>query len=225
MNPMRHFLFYTRLFLYLFVFAIPIFHPAVVVPYDRMGWWLWFALLPGEMLIAFYLRPPRLTLRSWAVIAALPILATIVFISGFSLFSLTYLGVGVAAFLVTAAIFHGGQWGRWVALPEPFLLGILDYKMLSFSRASESIAVKSEGVTQALLVVAISAFLLHSLVLYFSTYRPAKRGRSRRELVVFISVIVPVVLAVALLLPPNFVSHQVVLNSNTEPNQGAGEDR
>ena len=213
MSPMKHFLFYTRLFLYLFVFAIPIVHPAVVVPYDRMGWWLWFGLLPGEMLIAFYLRPPRLSLRAWAVVAALPIVATIVFISGFSMFSLAYLGVGLAAFLVTAAIFHGGQWGRWLALPEPFLLGILYFKMLSFARASEEIAVRSEGITQALLVIAIAAFLLHSLVLYFSTYRPTGRGRGRRELIVFVSVIVPVVLAVAILLPPNFVSHQIVLNS------------
>ncbi len=211
--PLKHILFYTRLFLYLFVFAIPIVHPAVVVPYDRMGWWLWFGLLPGEMLIAFYLRPPRLSIRAWAVVAALPILATIVLISGVSRYSLAYFGVGAAAFLVTTAIFHGGRWGRWLALPEPFLLAILYYKMLSFSRASEQIAARSQGITQALLVIAIAAFLLHSLVLYFSTYRPKSSGRGKRELFVFLSVVIPVVLAVAVFLPPNFVSHQIVLNS------------
>lgn len=211
--PLEHILFYTRLFLYLFAFAIPVVHPAVVVPYGEMGWWLWFGLLPGEMLIAFYLRPPRLSVRAWAVVAGLPIIALIVFVSGFSMFALSYFAVGTAAFLVTAAIFHGGRWGKWLALPEPFLLAFLYYKLISFSRASQSIAEKSQSITQALLVIAIAAFLLHSLVLYLSTYRARAGRRGRTELITFLSVVIPIVLAVAVLLPANFVTNKVVLNS------------
>lgn len=208
-----HVLFYTRLFLYLLVFAIPIFHPAVVVPYGKMGYWLWFGILPLEMLMAFYLRPPRLNARAWVVAATLPILLTVIFLSGISTYSLIYIGVGAAAFLVTAAIFHGGPWGKWLAIPEPFLLAILYYKMLSFSRASQAIAQQSQGITQVLLAVAVAAFLLHNLVLYSVVYRPRGSHRGGRELAIFLSVVIPAVLAVAILLPANFVSNTIVLNN------------
>ncbi len=210
-SALTHVLFYTRLFLYLLVFSIPIFHPAVVVPYDRLGWWLWFGVLPAEMLIAFY--GLRLGARAWLVLAALPITATVIFVSGLSPFSLAFLGVGAASFIVTAAIFHGGRWGRWLALPEPFLLAVLYYKMLSFTRASETIAHSAAGITQILLVISICAFLLHSLVLYFAVFRAQGERRRRRELILFASVVVPVVILVAVLLPPNFVSNSIVFNA------------
>lgn len=207
---LSHLLFYTRLFLYLLVFTIPVFHPAVVVPYDRFGWWLWFGLLPAEMLIAFYGN--RLGLRAWLVVALLPIVATVTFVSGLSTFSFAFVGVGIAAFVVTAAIFHGGPWGRWLALPEPFLLAVLYFKMLSFTRASETIARQAEGITQLLLVISVCAFLLHSLVLYFAVFRSLGEKRRRRELMLFASVVVPVVLLVAVLLPPDFVRNEIVFN-------------
>ena len=210
-TALTHVLFYTRLFLYLLAFTIPVIHPAVVVPYDRFGWWLWFAVLPAEMLIAFY--GLRLGTRAWLVLGAIPIAATVIFISGFSPFSLAFLGVGVAAFIVTAAIFHGGPWGRWLALPEPFLLAVLYYKMLSFTRASETIAHAAAGVTQLLLVTSVCAFLLHSLVLYFAVFRAHGEKRRRRELILFASIVVPVVVLVAVLLPPNFVSNSIVFNT------------
>ena len=210
-STLNHVLFYTRLFLYLLAFTIPVFHPAVVVPYDRFGWWLWFAVLPVEMLIAFY--GLRLGTRAWLIVAALPIAVTVIFVSGFSPFSLAFLGVGAASFIVTAAIFHGGPWGRWIALPEPFLLAVLYYKMLSFTRASEAIAHAAAGVTQLLLVISICAFLLHSLVLYFAVFRAQGEKRRRRELILFASIVVPIVVLVAVLLPSNFVSNSIIFNT------------
>ncbi len=208
---LTHVLFYTRLFLYLLAFAIPVFHPAVVVPYDKLGWWLWFGVLPAEMLIAFY--GVRLGLRRWLVLAGLPIAAAIIFVSGFSPFSFAFLAVGAASFLVTAAIFHGGPWGRWIALPEPFLLAVLYYKMLSFTRASETIAHAAAGVAQILLVISVCAFLLHSLVLYLAVFRAQGEKRRRRELILFASIVVPILVVVAVLLPPNFVSNSIVFNN------------
>ena len=61
----RHLLFYTRLALYLTTCAIPFFHPSIAVPYDAIGLWMWFGLIPGEMLIAYYLSPPRFRSRIW----------------------------------------------------------------------------------------------------------------------------------------------------------------
>ena len=34
------FLFFTRMFLWLLAFALPVIHHSIVVPYDRSGWWL-----------------------------------------------------------------------------------------------------------------------------------------------------------------------------------------
>ena len=67
---MTHMLFFSRLALYLLVAALPALHPAVSVPYDRVGITAWFVLLPVEMLIAFYLAPPRTRTRTWLLLAA-----------------------------------------------------------------------------------------------------------------------------------------------------------
>jgi len=73
---MKHLLFFTRLGLYLLAVCLPFLHPAVAVPYDRIGIIFWFALVPLEMLAAFYLAPPRLSVRTWLLVAAVPVAAT-----------------------------------------------------------------------------------------------------------------------------------------------------
>ena len=54
---MKQVLFYTRLLLYLLALAIPLIHPAVVVPFDRVGLIFWFFLIPLEMLTASTFPP------------------------------------------------------------------------------------------------------------------------------------------------------------------------
>jgi hypothetical protein len=61
---MKIFLFFSRLTLYLITFSLPILHPAIVVPYDRVGLIFSFLLIPAEMLIAFFLCPPRFRIRT-----------------------------------------------------------------------------------------------------------------------------------------------------------------
>ena len=135
-----HFFFYTRMFLYLLAFGLPVFHPSIAVPYDTVGWWMWFFLVPGEMLISYYLAPPRFRVGTWILAAIGFSIILIVIISGFSLYSIVFFGVGCATFLLTALIFKTGSRGYPFAVLEQFFLGFLYYKMLSFSRASETIA-------------------------------------------------------------------------------------
>jgi len=205
-------LFYTRLFLYLLAFGLPVIHPAIAVPYDRMGWWMWFLLIPGEMLISFYLSPPRFRAATWISAACGFLLFSTVLFSGFSSYTLLFIGVGCASFLLTALIFKTGTRGYPFAVLEQFFLGFLYYKLLSFSRASEWVARESSGITQGILVLIALTFLLHGIILYLSAYNSGKRKRGLKELFLFLALAVSAGLFTFLLLPADFVTHSVVFN-------------
>ncbi len=211
---MSHMLFFSRLALYLLVAALPALHPAVTVPYDRVGLTAWFVLLPVEMLIAFYLSPPRTRTRTWLLLAGAPPALFVLLLAGLELATLAYVGAAAAAFLLTVLVFRTGGRGQAVAALEPFALAFVAYRLLSYSRASEAIARQASGVTQMLLILLPCAFLLHGALLYLAAFRP-RRGVDRRglaELGLFLLVAVPAFLAVSFLLPPDFVSHNIVLN-------------
>ncbi len=211
---MIHMLFFSRLALYLLVAALPALHPAVTVPYDRIGLTAWFVLLPVEMLIAFYLAPPRLRTRSWLLLAAAPAALFVLLLAGLELATLMYLGAAAVAFLLTVLVFRTGGRGQTVAALEPFALAFVAYRLLNYSRASEAIARQASGVTQTLLVLVPCAFLLHGALLYLAAFRPRRKTdrRGLAELGLFLLVAVPAFLAVSFLLPPDFVSHNIVLN-------------
>jgi len=232
---MKHLLFFTRLGLYLLAVSLPYLHPAVAVPYDRVGILFWFALLPLEMLAAFYLAPPRLSARTWLLVAAAPVAVFALFVAGWEPSTLVYVLGAVAAFLLTVLVFRdgpgeagdpgtGGSRGgraRWrttpssplrgVAVLEPFALGAIYARILGFSRASEELARRASGITQTIMILIPLAFLLHALVLYLCLYRPRGR-RASREALLFFLLAVPVFLLISLVLPPDFVRHSVVLN-------------
>ena len=88
-------LFATRLLVYLVAIAIPIVHPAVTISYDRVGWVTWFALVPLEMALAAFLKPPRLRFSYW--LAAALGLAVVAAVAGPGLdtTSLTVIGIGL----------------------------------------------------------------------------------------------------------------------------------
>jgi transglutaminase-like putative cysteine protease len=208
-------LFFSRLVLYLLAFLMPVIHPSIAVPYDAVGWCVWFFLLPAEMVAAYFAAPPRLKPGQW-LLAGLAVLgAALLFVfvkTGFSEMLLLALGVGVASFLLTAIIFRGGE--RWapLAMLEEFGLAYLYYRMLSFSRADEEIARQSSGLAQIIFVLVIAAFLAHGVVIYLSLFRGAERGRGRREVALFAGIAVPLLLLVLFVLPPDFVKNSSVAN-------------
>ena len=209
---MKHFLFFTRLALYLITFALPILHPAIVVPYDRVGLIFAFLLVPAEMLIAFYLSPPRFRIRTWLLAGIVPIGLFVLFVSGFELSSLLFAPAAVAVFVLTTLIFKTEGLGRSVAVLEPFLLGVIAYRILSFSRASEELARQASGITQLILILIPLAFLLHGIVLYLSVFHSRSSRRGLREVILFLLVAIPLFLVVSFILPPDFVSHSIALN-------------
>ncbi len=205
-------LFFTRLFLYIIAFSLPIIHPSIVVPYDRIGWWMWFFLVPGEMFIGFYLAPPRLRVLPWLVSAAGFLLVTTFVISGFSSYTLFAIIAGSSAFLLTVLIFKAGPRGHMLAVIEQFFLGFLYYKLLTFSRSSESAAAASAGLNRVIMVLIVLVFLIHGAVIYRAAFISGKRKRKRNEILMFIAVSAPLILVIILIMPDNFVSHSAVLN-------------
>ena len=209
-------LFATRLLVYLVAIAIPIVHPAVTISYDRVGWVTWFALVPLEMALAAFLKPPRMRLPYW--LAAALGLAVVAAVAGPGLdtTSLTVIGVGLAAFVLTALVFHGREHGHLVAAAELLFVGYVLLKLLRFSRANDVIAEESLRITTVLVVMITCGFLLHALALYLAAF-PESGGRvRRRELVMFVTFALPVSIALGVLLPPDFVSNRIAFNNLNE---------
>lgn len=156
-------LFLSRLALYLVAIAVPVFHPAVVVGYETRGAFIWFGLMPLEMIIAYALGPPVLRLRTWLLIAALPIAATGIFV-GIDASPWIAVSAGTLAFVLTAALFQLGPRLRALFAVEQIALVVLYLRLLAFSRASEDMAIAAQGATQFIFFLIIAAFLLHGIV-------------------------------------------------------------
>ena len=241
-----HLLFLTRLLVYAMAVAMPLVHPAVVVPYDRAGYLVWFALVPLEMLLAYALRyaatgttapaargrAARLVagVRRWLrptrllAAAGAAIVAAIAFGTGFDSAAWLVAAAGAGAFLLTLLIFGSREYGHTIAAAELFFIGYIYVKMLRFSRASEAISGASSLLTTVILLASIGGFLLHGIVIYqaaFPNRRPGagrteERLRGRREVTLFAAVIIPLIVVLAIILPPDFVEHQITFNDLNE---------
>ena len=241
-----HLLFLTRLLVYALAVAMPLVHPAVTVPYDRAGYLVWFALVPLEMLLAYSLRHAatgstpilrrgrlaRLAARARAWLrpphllaaAGLAVVAAIAFGTGFDSAAWLVAGAGAGAFLLTLLVFGSREYGHTIAAAELFFIGYIYVKMLRFSRASAEISGASSLLTTVILLVAIGGFLLHGIVIYqaaFPNRRPGTgrvedRRRGRREVTLFASVIIPLIIVLAIILPPDFVEHRISFNELNE---------
>jgi transglutaminase-like putative cysteine protease len=146
------------------------------------------------------------------LVAATPIGLFVLVIAGFELSTLLYVLGALVAFALTTLVFKTDGFGRSIAVLEPFLLGVVAYRILTFSRASEELARQASGITQAILVLIPLAFLLHGIVLYLSVFHTRGNRRGTRELVLFLLIAVPLFLVVSFILPPDFVSHSIALN-------------
>ncbi|HBS06740.1 MAG TPA: hypothetical protein DEA96_17355 [Leptospiraceae bacterium] len=232
-------LFYTRMALYLTAFSIPFFHPGVVVPYDAVTRWIAFVVIPGEMLIAFYMRPPRLALK-WGLLSAIGLIAfSVLVISGLEEGAYWILFGGLLAYVWTFLVFHGqGRFPVFAAL-ETFLLAALYYRILTFARSSEEIAQEAGKLTPFLLGLTAALFLIHVLVLYFAAFSRSTPDRAsdeqkssqdkikkRKEVLVFSVAALAIVVVFTVLVPKDFVVHDIsfkLLEDNPpQPREGQG---
>jgi len=211
-------LFFARLVVFFTVIILPLFHPAIVVPYDIVGWIFWFIIVPGEMFLAFFLAPPRITFRSWLLAAITFSGLFSVFITGISISALLYTAGGLLAFFSTVLLFKTKGRARLFAIPELFYFAVIYFRLLNFSRASEEIAERSHGFTQIIMIVAVCAFCLHALIIYLTAFSEQRTKKRHKELGILIGISIILVLVIVSFLPPDFISHSIVLNElNEEP--------
>ncbi|TVQ19782.1 MAG: hypothetical protein EA382_15965, partial [Spirochaetaceae bacterium] len=220
-------LFISRMLLYLTAVLVPAFHPAVVVGYEGTGILIWFVLVPLEMVIGWFFAPPRLSVREWLVAAALPI-AVVATIIGIDANPGPPIIAGTLAFALTAALFHFGPRIRSLFAIEQIVLATLYFRLLTYSRASEEVAIDAVGATQLIFLLVVVAFLMHGIVVSLALSRggfhpvgdsriadKASDGdtrRNRREVFVFLATTLPILLLAAFALPPDFVQHNPVVN-------------
>ncbi|MBN1798718.1 MAG: hypothetical protein JW822_09075 [Spirochaetales bacterium] len=205
-------LFFARLLVFFAVIILPLFHPAIVVPYDLVGWIFWFIIVPGEMFLAFFLAPPRITFRGWILAAVTFSGLFSVFLTGISISALLYTAGGLLAFFSTVLLFKTKGRARLFAIPELFYLAVIYFRLLSFSRASEEIAERSHGFTQIIMIVAVCAFCLHALIIYLTAFSEQQTKKRHRELGIFIGISVILVSVIVSFLPSDFITHSIVLN-------------
>ncbi len=212
----KQILFYTRMILYLLAFCMPFIHPSIVVHYDFIGIWFWFIIVPVEMLIAFYASPPKINLFIWLSAAVLFPLITMFFVIGLSFDVIMFTGGGITSFLLTVLVFKTKGRGKSIAVLEVFLLGIIYFKLLSFSRASSELAAQSSEITKVFLILSICAFFLHCIVLYLALFKQKKLKKQGRELIIFSCIVIPLLLVIAFAMPADFIENIIELNQIDE---------
>ncbi len=202
-----------RLILFLTAMALPWYHPGVVITYDIYGFGLFFLLIPIQALTGFYLTARG---RPWkrAVIAAILLQAGMSLIFAGSGDLILFTGAGIWSFLSTIFIFRY-RW-RWAAVPEIVYLAAVYLRLINFTRGiSPEIAASS--LPQTLMFIGIAALAGHFLVTMRALRAPGKRKGEIREVLLLAGVGIPLVLAAILLVPPDFVSHNMVFNQLFEP--------
>lgn len=227
---------------YAIAICIPILHPAVVVPYGRTGYLIWFLVIPLEMIIAYILayssaqdselpiqyqkRSPAIQLNRFfkppwltSTTGILVILFAALIVGNDS--SVWWVIIaGISSFILTLLVFRSHEYGYTIATVELFFVGYICVKMLRFSRSSVEIAEASSPLIVAIFLLSICGFLLHAYVIYFAAFRnqknkseePKKNRRSRQELILFAIFFVPLIVFFSVILPTDFVSHNFIFN-------------
>ena len=211
-------LFYIRLAIYLVAYLLPVFHPAIVVSYDSATVWLWFLLVPLQMHLAFF-GQGRLRFGILLGISAAVALISVAIIPGFDLLGWLFAYVQIGAFLLTYILFTSRVLGRYTGILELGIIAFIYVRLIGFSRASETFADASGAITQAVLAFSLGSILLHSFVLYLAVFREGVQKRTLREIAIFTTAAAILGIIVALVMPPNFVNHNVVLNELRDPPQ------
>jgi len=209
-------LFYSRLVLYTAAVSFPLFHPAVAVTYDRISFIAYLVIVPLYMLFAFYARTPRVS-RKTELFLPLSVLVLLVAVSsGFSRDAFVPVIAALVSYASTRFIFSESGRGPSIATLEVFVLGAIYYRVLEFSRSSEDLAKQSEAWSSFLIVFSISAFLIHCVILYLASFPDRTKGRARKELAIFLSLLLFIALPIAFLLPKDFIKHDIVFNNLNE---------
>jgi transglutaminase-like putative cysteine protease len=156
----------TRAILYLITLLIPLFEPAVLVSYDPSGIWLYAVLIPLSALLGLWKNKNKLTLLGILILLSLLIFA------GLNREGLLFAALSLYAFTSTFLAHRRGLTS--VLYIEPFVLGLIHYRLLLFTLSSPEMADKQQPFGAGLFFVLSIAFFLYSFLIYYkNTDQPA----------------------------------------------------
>ncbi len=210
-NLNHHILFISRILLYLLAIILPAFHPAIAIAHDLYSKISLIFLLPVSMILAYVFQPPKNPIRGLLILIA-TLFLSIIFFFPFNRALFFPILISLWGFFSTLLIFNAKGRFPFLGTIEIFLLGFIYYKIIQFSRSSEEIARLSSHITNFYIGITIFGFLLHSLILYISTFSNKKVDEFKKEFAVFFTVGIPLFILFTLILPPDFIKHQTVLN-------------
>jgi transglutaminase-like putative cysteine protease len=208
-------LFILRTSLYLFTLAIPFAHSGVVIDYDLYGLGLYFLLIPGQAVLAYFFSPPARKLKHCLLAAGFfQLVLSLLFAGGVS-GAFQYLLLGSWSFLSTWLLFRF-RW-RIAAVPELIFLAAVYLRLINFTRGLSSSAGTPTALPQFLLFTGIAALLAQLLIIMLILRRASEESRGNWEYISVLTLAVPLLLAAAFLVPGDFVQHTVVFNQLFEP--------
>ncbi|MCL2176185.1 MAG: hypothetical protein FWB73_09090, partial [Treponema sp.] len=211
-------LFSLRLFSYLSVLTLVAAHPGIAVSFDRIGIVQWFIIVPVMTVLAF---PSVLAHnnRRKIIISSIMLFVLSLIAGGIGMGMFTPFLAGVISFTFTYLIFPPNNavrspWAKIAGL-EPFFLVWICLRLLSLSRSGEEIAEQSNVLTSFILVWAAVIFILHSAIIYLCLYPKSYKGAWKEGFVFLISSFV-ILIAVIIILPPDFVRNAIISNFLSE---------
>lgn len=205
------FVFWGRLVFYLVLMTAPAFLPAMELYWESSFIVRAMLLVPAAMLLARYGRRLGRWRGIWyshLIMLALP--ALFIPLVGISRTLLTYYLTGGYAYLSTWLIFHR-RWGK-LLYPEPFYYAYILFHLTGFSRISEDMANQSRGYNSILFLLMVLGFAVYAVLIYRFEYISRRGAPKLRESIIAASVISGIALAMALILPPDFVKNLQVMN-------------
>ncbi|MDX9801191.1 MAG: transglutaminase family protein [Spirochaetia bacterium] len=211
-----------RLAIYFAAVTAPMISSSVVVGYDSAGFAFWFLLVPAETLLAYLFSQISLqkngqskSRRSILITAALlPLLLTA--FPGFHVFLPRAILIIPAIFIYSLLVFRRGVVS--LVFFEPAFIYYIVYRLLEFSRASESSWQSSSSMIPLFYVFLIISYLFLSLLLYSSSSRAggSRLSSFKKEILIFFTVLLPLLAAAVIFIPMDFAANDFILNFRDE---------
>ena len=227
-----------RLTVYFIAIAAPFFSSTILVRYDIPGFAFWFIFIPLQIIISYNFvkglfpetsSPAETSARmsSWirlgrkiavsrnlffpALVFLLPILFS-VFPGFYALLPTAYVFT-IIIFIFNILVFRTGV----VALIfiEPAFIYFIFYKLLDFSRASDSVWQNSSYILPVFYILLITLYLFLSIILYGSSGNK-KLLEFKKEIIIFFAIIIPLVVIAAIFIPADHIVNDFIFNFRDE---------
>ncbi len=219
-----------RLVIYFIAIIAPFFSSSIIVKYDIPGFAFWFIFIPLQIILTYNFANmlfPEASSHSWvrlgkrltvspnlffpALIFIMPFLFCI-FPGFYSLLPRAYIFTFII-FIFNILVFKVGV----VALVfiEPGFIYFIFYKLLDFSRASDSVWQKSSYLIPFFYVLLVVLYLFLSIILYGSCGNK-KLLDFKKEIILFFVIIIPLIAAAAILIPVDHLVNDFIFNFRDE---------